>query len=101
MIHTLGGKYIYTWGSYVPDPSADMTIKRKIGNRNQHKRKCVAGRSIDRRPTGNETVRECMSPGGNRGGRDETPTPSTGKSHARRHDNHPNPEIRREQRPRV
>jgi len=100
-IHTLRGKYIYTWGAYVPDPRADKNTKRRIGNRNQHKRKCVAGRSSDRRPTGNATGREYMSPGGNRGGRHETPTPNPGKSHARSHDNHPSPVIRREQRPRV
>jgi len=85
----------------LPDPRADKTTKRKIGKLYQPRRKCVVGRSSDRRPTGNKTRRECMSPGGNRDGRHETPTPNTGKSHARSHDNHPSPEIRREQRPRV
>ena len=99
--HTLRGTYICTWGSYIPDPRADKTTKRKIGNRNQPKRKCVAGRSSDHRPTGNEIGRECMSPGGNRGGRHQAPTPNSVKSHARSHDNHPSPQIRREQRPRV
>jgi len=42
-----------------------------------------------------------MSPGGARGGRHETPTLDSGKGHARSHDNHPSPEISREQRPRV
>jgi len=100
-ITLLRGKYIYTSCSYVLDKRADMTTKRKIGNRNQHKQKCVVGRSSDRRPTGTRNGRECISPGGNRGGRHETPTPNPGKRHARSHDNHPSPEIRREQRSRV
>ena len=86
---------------YVPDQRADKTTKRTLGNRNQHNWKCVVGRSCHRRPTGSETGRECMSPGGNIGGRYEIRTPNTGKSHARSHDNHPRPEIPREQRPRV
>jgi len=39
-----------------------------------------------------------MLPGGNRGGRHETPPPDRGKWHARSHDNHPSPEITREPR---
>ena len=31
----------------------------------------------------------------------KTATPEKGNRHARSHDNHPSPEIRREQRPRV